>query len=120
MKQEISFYDFCDAFGETRKNQFSYEGKKALFEYLEQYEEDTEQNIDLDIIALCCEYCEYKNIEEYLMDYNTNIDKTDFNYNEKGFEFEEDEFNKAVLEEIENKTTLIKIDGQEGFIIQCY
>ena len=24
------------------------------------------------------------------------------------------------LKDIENKTTLIKIDGQEGFIIQCY
>jgi hypothetical protein len=46
-----------------RDKQFTYEGKIALFEYLEQYEEETGEEIELDIIALCCEYTEYEDFE---------------------------------------------------------
>ena len=40
MYKTITQYDFEDAFNswETYKNNFSYEGKKALFNYLEEYE----------------------------------------------------------------------------------
>jgi hypothetical protein len=41
-----------------RKDQFTYEGKRALFDYIEQYEEETGQPVELDVIALCCEYSE--------------------------------------------------------------
>lgn len=43
----------------NRSDNFSFKGKKALFDYLEQYEEGTGQEIELDIVALCCEYTEY-------------------------------------------------------------
>jgi hypothetical protein len=59
MKQAINFNGFCDAFRDAGRNeQFSYEGKKALYEYLEQYEQDCDTEIELDVIALCCEYSE--------------------------------------------------------------
>ena len=71
MKQTINFYDFSDAFRKAgRTNNFTYEGQRALFEYLEGYEEDTGEEIELDVIALCCEYAEYENIEEFWLDYN--------------------------------------------------
>lgn len=98
MKQSISFFQFCDAFGEERKNQFSYESKKALFNYLEEYEESTGEEVELDIIALCCEYTEFENMEELKNSYN----------------------NVETLEELENHTTVIKIDGTDRFIIQNY
>jgi hypothetical protein len=41
-----------------RGDNFSYEGLRALFDYLEQYEEETNTPIELDVIALCCEYNE--------------------------------------------------------------
>ena len=58
MKQTISSFQFRDAFMECRPNNFSYTGRQALFEYLEQYEEDTGEQIEFDPIALCCEYTE--------------------------------------------------------------
>jgi hypothetical protein len=59
MKQTIGFCQFRDAFiNYDRKENFSYEGSKALFEYLEQYEEDCGEEIELDVVALCCEYSE--------------------------------------------------------------
>lgn len=71
MKKTINFYDFERAFVQAdRANQFTYEGKKALFEYIEQYEDDCETEIELDVIALCCEYTEYESLDEFHGDYD--------------------------------------------------
>lgn len=59
MKTTVTFSDFCDAFRDMdRDSQFSYAGKRALFDYFTQYEEDTGTDIELDVIAICCEYSE--------------------------------------------------------------
>ncbi len=55
MKQTISFRGFVDAFAHMRReDQFSYSGLKALFESLE----DVDPDYELDVIALCCDFCE--------------------------------------------------------------
>lgn len=100
MKQTISFGQFQDAFyNMDRQNQFTYKGKKALFEYLEEYEDNTDEQIELDIIALCCDYVEYDNLEEFHLEY----DAEDF----------------PDIEAIEYNTMLIPIDD-EAFIIQAF
>jgi hypothetical protein len=59
MYQSINEYDFRNAFHNMgRGEQFSYEGLTILFEGLEQYEQDTGEEIELDVIALCCDYSE--------------------------------------------------------------
>ena len=55
MKQSINIYDFRRAFKTYDRDNFSYEGLKALFEYLEEYEDDTGEELELAVIALCCE-----------------------------------------------------------------
>lgn len=98
MKTSVSQWDFEDAFrGHGRENQFSYEGKKALYEYLEDLGDDIGEEIELDVIALCCEYTEYENIQEFNENYNTEYKS---------------------YEEI-NETTVIPIND-ESFIIQDY
>ena len=101
MKQTVNFTDFCDAF-RIRDNNFTYDGKKALFDYIEEYEEGTGQETELDVVALCCEYTEYSNLEEFQADYN----------NDNDYEYES-------IEDIEEATTVIKIDD-ESFIIQAF
>jgi hypothetical protein len=39
-----------------RYDQFGYDGLRVLFDFLEQFEQDTGEEIELDVIALCCEY----------------------------------------------------------------
>lgn len=59
MKTTVSRYDFERAFIDAdRKNTFTYDGMHLLFDYLEEYEESTGSEIELDVIALCCEYDE--------------------------------------------------------------
>jgi len=98
MKQTIGFSQFTDAFRDMgREENFTYEGKRALFDYLESFEEDTGEEIELDVIALCCEYSEYENLAELQENY-TDIEN---------------------VEELEGHTTVIKIDD-ERFIIQDF
>src|SRR3990167_6850102 len=61
IKKNVNFSMFCNWFNSSGnyKDNYSYEGKKALFEYLEQYSVDLGKDIDFDPIALCCEYTEY-------------------------------------------------------------
>lgn len=59
MKTSINKYDFRDAFKAAgRENNFSYDGLGVLFDYFEEYEESTGEEIELDVIAICCEYDE--------------------------------------------------------------
>ena len=55
---------FIDEFNAIRPDNFNYAGLNALYDYLEQYEEDTGEQIELDVIALCCDFCQYDSIEE--------------------------------------------------------
>lgn len=67
MYTTINSSSFHDAFIRMgRKDQFSYEAREALFNYLEQLEEDIDQQIELDVIALCCDYAEYDNLEDFI------------------------------------------------------
>ena len=99
MKKSVWENEFIDAFKEMgRDNNFSYEGKKALYNYLEDYEEQTGEEIELDIIALCCEYTEYENLEEFNDNYGKDCKS---------------------LEDIEYYTQVIPVTN-ERFIIQDF
>ena len=95
MFQQINEYDFIKDFEQVRPDNFSRAGLSALYEYLEQYEEDTGEQIELDVIAICCEYAEYESLEEFQEDYGDDYQSID---------------------EIEQVTTVIPVDDS-GFII---
>ena len=69
MIQTITESQFVDAIVNDDYNNMSYEGSQALFEYIEEYEDQTGQEIELDIVAIRCEWSEYENIEAVLKDY---------------------------------------------------
>ena len=108
MKTTVNEYAFRRAF-ETmdRSNNFSYAGLGALFDYFEQYEEDTGKEIELDVIAICCEFSEYASLAEFQADYGTEYE---------------------TIDDIRDNTTVIDIDLDEdedgnedgSFIIQNF
>ena len=99
MKDTISVYQFQNWFQEHRPNNFSPSGRTALFDYIEQYEDECDTEIEFDPIALCCDYCEYDNLDEFHQDYNKE-------------EYPD-------LEEIRDCTQVIEVRGG-GFIIQNF
>jgi hypothetical protein len=102
MKQNIGFCQFTDAFRDMgRKEQFSYDGLKALFEYIEMLDDDTGQETELDVISLCCEFSEYESALEIAEEYGNDS---------------EDEDN--ALEWLLDNTLVIGYEG--GIIIQSF
>ena len=75
MKTTVNRCDFKQAFvAHGRKDQFTYDGLNLLFDYLEDYEEGTGQEIELDVIALCCDYYE-DTAEAIAANYNLPIEE---------------------------------------------
>ncbi len=102
---------------ENKNGNFSYKGLRNLFEYLD--ETYTEENpLKLDVISLCCDFSEYKNLDEYLKDYSQEHEETEF----KGEGENEEDFLNRMEGEISDKTILIKFESDlnEGFIIANY
>lgn len=59
MYQSINVHQFRQAFVDMdRKENFSYEGLEALFNYLEGASEATGEDFELDVISLCCAFNE--------------------------------------------------------------
>ena len=71
MKDTVTEYTFTDVMT-NKYNNFSHEGSKALYNYLEQYEESTGEQMTFDPVDLRCTYSEYKNFEEFKKE-NDNI-----------------------------------------------
>lgn len=57
MKKTVYEDDFLREFRDcNREDNFTFEGLRTLFDYLEQYEEDTGEEIELDVISFCGDY----------------------------------------------------------------
>lgn len=95
MKQTLNVSQFRDAFlrSSERKEQFSYEALGALFEYYEEADPDME----LDVVAICCEWTEYADLDAFRADY--------------GDEYE-------TMRDIEDATTVIRLTGEAFLIVQ--
>lgn len=110
MNERVSFCDFTDRFrSHDRQDQFTYDGKRALFDYLEEYEESCGEEIELDVIALCCEFTEYESATECATAvYDFQLDS----------DLDEDEKDEACMEYLTDHTQVILFDS--GIIIQDF
>ena len=72
MKTTVNIYTFREAFNRMgRGDQFSYEGLELLFDYLEELEH-CEEEYELDVIALCCDFAE-DTAETIAIDYSVDL-----------------------------------------------
>lgn len=72
--------DFINEFkAYNRMNQFSLHGLRVMFESLEQMAQDCEMVIEMDVIALCCDYIELS-INDVIQDYQLDDDADVIDY----------------------------------------
>ena len=105
MKQTISKSDFIHEFEAMgRVGNFSYEGREILFDYFEQLEKDTGEEMELDVVALCGQYSEdtYHGIAKA---YDIDIEGLD-----------EEEAMAAVRDYLEQNTTIVGTVGDDSFV----
>lgn len=109
MKQTVTFSAFVDAFRATgRFDDFGYSALRVLFDYFEEYEEASGEEIELDVIAICCDFTvdTWENIaNEY------DIDLTDCDDN--------DAKEQAVWDYLNNQTMVLNT-CDEGIVYQSF
>lgn len=95
MVKRITQNAFIDAFHDMgRGEQFTYEGLVTLYDWIDEVDEDME----LDVIALCCDFTEYEDLKD-LQDSYPDIES---------------------MEELQDKTSVLMIEDTDRFIIQNY
>ena len=110
MKTTISRYDFERAFADAdRKENFSYEGLNLLFDYLEDYEEQTGQELELDVVAICCDYNE-DTVEAIAENYSIDLSECGGDYYE---------ISAAVRDYLSDNTTLVG-ETESGFVYVAF
>ena len=97
MKDTIQEHQFVNEMSK-KDHGFSYEGAKALFEHLTQYEKECDKELEFDPIAFRCDYSEYDNLKEVQDNYN----------------------DIETLEDLRKNTTVIEIPNSEKLIVQAY
>ena len=108
MKQTVNFNDFRDAFrAYDRLDNFSRQGLEVLFDYLEQWEADSGEELELDVIAFCCDFNE---------DSTDNIAR-DYRIDVEGMDDEEKE--EAVREYLSDNGAYIG-DVSDGFVYRSF
>lgn len=104
MKQEINSSAFIDAFhAHGRYDQFGYEALNALYEYFEEVSPDME----LDVIAICCEYS-VDSWEDIADNYSIDIAGLD-----------EDDAIEAVRDYLNNNTSIVAELKSPGMFVYC-
>lgn len=116
MYTTINFCNFADAFRSVRPDNFSYEGLTALFEYLEQLEEGTGEDIELDVIGLCSEY-EELDIETIVGDETGCLMEP---ITAGDIPKDKEERRKFVVEYLRNRTEVIEIPKTDRVIIRSF
>lgn len=101
MKTTVSAIDFIDSFRRMgRADQFSPTALRALFGHIEELEADTGEEYELDVIALCCEWQEFKTAFEAAVEYGYDQEDED-----------EDAREEAALDWLREQTQVVEFDG---------
>ena len=106
-----SVHQFREAFRLAgRMDQFSYEGLEVLFEYLDYLSESTGEPIELEVVALCCDYAE-SSIQELINNYNIDLSEVD--------DDDPDSIIEVVRQYLEDNTSVCgQVDG--GFVYAAF
>jgi len=114
MYSYVTFSDFVDTFramGRLRtrdggEGNFTYDALRALFDYLEELEYDIGEDMQLDPIALCCQFSQYEDAADAVHAVDRDV------YREV---MENNDPEESLLDWLRDQTTVIKFNG--GIII---
>lgn len=90
----------------NRGKNFGYNGWQAIGDYLESLSDEMGENIEIDIIAICCEYSMADSAEEFYMEHK-HLHGIDLPTMEEWEELEENEKLAAVSDYLQENTALV-------------
>jgi len=120
MKTTLNTSDIAHALKSDENANWSWNGAKALAEHLEEYEESTGEELELDVCAIRCDFSEYKNMRVFLEDHFGKALSAAIEL--AGIEIEnlneEEELDDEIRSYIQDHGQLIEFDG--GVIVSSF
>lgn len=103
MKITITESMFRDQFRQVRPNNFSRDGLSALWTHFSDLEQVNGGELELDVIAICCDWTEYANVIEAAEAYGFKADESE---DERA-----DRSDHQALEFLRDETWVLETDG---------
>lgn len=116
MKKQLTRSDIARALHEDEYGGWSWAGAQAMAEHLEMLEEDLGEEMDLDVVAIRCDYSEHANLFEWAEGYFGGHEWREDVGAEHTTTDEEDE--EILREYIRENGVLIEFDG--GIIVSSF
>ena len=116
----LNTYQIADALKNDTCARWSYAGSLALAEYLEEYEESTGEEMELDTCAIRCDFSEYESALACALEYGWSPEASilDDDDNIRPDEEVEEENNERALKWLQNRTQVIEFEG--GIIVSSF
>lgn len=106
--QAVNESDFVRAFDAyDRAENFSVNARRHMFEYFDNLSDETDTPMELDVIAICCEWSEYPTAAEAAREYGWTDDVDD-----------DDDAERAAMAWLEYRTQVIECD--DSVVIQGF
>ena len=124
MKTTLSTSDIARALHRDDNAAWSWNGAKALAEYLEQLEEDTGEEMEFDAVAIRCEFSEYASLEDWAVEYFSDSKQAsdamglELDMDGETWTGDKEEIQDAIRSYIRDEGTLIEFDG--GVIVSSF
>lgn len=124
MKTTLNTYQIADALKADDNANWSHAGAMALAEYLEELEADTGEGMELDVVAIRCDYSEYASLQEWASEhFSDDKQATDtlgltLDMDGETPQEDDDEIDEKIREFIHDRGQLIKFDG--GIIVSAF
>lgn len=122
MKTTLTTYDIANALLADDNANWSRAGAFALAEWLEEMERDTGEEMDLDVVAIRCDFSEYESLQDWACEYwgTTLIEACESMGIDEATatsDYDED-INEAIRDYINDNGWLIEFDG--GIIVSSF
>lgn len=114
MKTTLTTSDIAHALKSDENANWGRAGARALAEWLEEMEESTGEEMELDVVAIRCDFSEYSSLQDWAKDYFSNW-KEDLDISEDD---DEDEIDEKIKSHITDNGHLIEFDG--GIIVSSF
>jgi len=112
MKKTLTHYEAANEIYEVYDHQFSYAAAHALAEYYEDLEEEIGEEMEIDPVAIACDWMECADKKELLVAYGYVL-------NEDWALEDQDAKTEAVLDYLRDNTTVIELNSG-GYIVKAF
>ena len=112
MKITVTESMFCEQFKRLRPENFSNAALAALFDHFGEIDQASDEEMELDVVAICCDWTEYNSALEAAESYGFKAEGSD---DERA-----DTDERAALEFLTDETTVLELGEGNGVVVMNY